>query len=180
MAKPQQQQQRNFNLELTGTARDLGELQYNILLCVTEKHYEEGVKILLEYQKKRANSKPYVRRTGPIFHHAEELIRAIETKKNFPNIGTMTQTKQEEVHQKVLENWEDLKICLRRLRAIEKEMATEDARSSIWVVKALLFSFMVSMFVFVVSEGFRSFGGSFISFMHDTFDLGSNALSGLF
>ena len=54
-------------------------------------------------------------------------------------MATLTQNKQEEIHTKTLENWEDLRICLRRLKTIERDMATEDARSSIWVVKSILF-----------------------------------------
>jgi hypothetical protein len=174
-----QQGQRKFNLEVVGSARDLGELQYNVLLCVSEKRYEEAVKLLDAYLKSRVSSKPFLRRTQQIFRHAEELIHAIETKKNFPNMSSLTQSKQEEVHQKSLENWEDLRICLRRLKTIEKDMATEDARSSIWVVKAVLFSFMVILSVFIISEGFRSFGGSFIVFMRETFQLASDTLGNL-
>ncbi len=170
---------KNTKLEITGNPRDLGELQYNVLLHVTERRYEEALRVLTNYQKGRSAG-PYVKRTGPIFHHAEELIHAIETKKNFPSMNTLTQNKQEEIHQRILENWEDLKICLRRLKTIEKEMATEDARSSIWVIKALLFSFIVTMTVFVLGEGFRSFGGSFLGFMKDTFQLGADSISFLF
>jgi len=174
------QGQRNFNLEVVGSARDLGELQYNVLLCVSEKRYDEAAKLLSAYLKGKSNSKPYLRRTQQIFRHAEELIHAIETKKSFPNMATLTQSKQEEVHQKSLENWEDLRICLRRLKTIEKDMATEDARSSIWVIKAILFSFMVTLSVFIINEGFRSFGGSFLSFMKETFQLASDTLGNLF
>lgn len=170
---------KNLSLQVNGTARDLGELQYNVLLCVTEKRYEDATKLLTNYQKMKSTG-PYDRRTLPIFQHAEELVHAIETKKNFPNMTALTQGKQEEIHQKTLENWEDLKICLRRLRTIERDMSTEDARSSIWVIKAVIFSFVVSLTVFVLSEGFRSFGGSFLSFMKDTFQVGVDSVSFLF
>lgn len=170
---------KSLNLEIAGSARDLGELQYSVLLCVTEKRYDEAVRMLNAYEKSKASG-PYKKRTSPIFHHAEELIHAIETKKNFPSMNNLTQNKQEEIHQKTLENWEDLKICLRRLRTIEKDMSTEDARSSIWVIKAIIFSFVVSLTVFIISEGFRSFGGSFLSFMKDTFQLGADSVSFLF
>ena len=167
-------------LEVRGSTKDLGDLQYNVLLCISEKRYQDGLKYLSNYQKAKASSKPYGKRTQPIFHHAEELVRAIETKKNMPNFATLPQSKQEEIHHKTLENWEDLKICLRRIRAIERDMATEDARSSIWVVKAIIFSFVVCITVFIISEGFRFFGGSFVEFMHDTFKLGTDTINNLF
>jgi hypothetical protein len=137
------------------------------------------MKLLVNYREVRSTSKIYVKRTETIFTHAEELVRAIETKKNFPNMSTLTQSKQEEIHHRTLENWEDLKICLRRIRTIERDMATEDARSSIWVIKAIIFSFVVTLTVFIISEGFRFFGGSLTQFMNDTFQLANDTFNHL-
>lgn len=162
---------RKFDLEVSGSAKDLGELQYSVLLSVSENRFPDALELLEKYQDMKSSYPQYNRRTEHLFKHAAELINAIEAKKNFPNIHALAHSKQEEIHQKALENWEDLKLSLRRLRTIERDMALSDARSSVWVVKAILFSFIVIISVFVVNEAFRSFGKSFTMFLDETVKL---------
>jgi hypothetical protein len=171
---------RKFELRVPGSSRDLGELQYNVLLCISEKHYSEAFNLLTSYQAAKSGAKIYAKRTDALYKHAGELVNAIETKKSVPQLASLAQSKQEEIHQKALENWEDLKICLRRLKSIEHDMAVADARSSIWVFKAFIFSFMIIMTVFIVNEGFRSFGASFLGFMRETFQLIIDSTNTLF
>jgi hypothetical protein len=156
---------RSYELEVGGSAKDLGQLQHSVLTAVVEKRFQDAVAILTEYRKMKASYPQYSRRTDPLFVHAEELINAINAKKNFPNMTSLAQSKQEEINQKARENMEDLKATMRRIKGIERDMAAADARSSIWVIWSLIFSFVSILSVFVINEAFRSFGKSFTTFM---------------
>jgi hypothetical protein len=171
---------KKFDLEVQGTAQELGEFQFGVLANVASRRYSEAIRNLQNYKIGKGTHPVYVRKTENLFKRGEDLINAIEAKKNFPNLTALSQNKQEEIHQKALENFEDLKIVLRRIRTIERDIAIEDARSSIWVIKALLFSFSVILGVWFINEIFLSFGRSFPSFLDGLVKLIMSSLDHLF
>jgi hypothetical protein len=158
---------RKIDFEVGGSEKDLGQLQFRVLTAVVEKRYQDAITILTEYKKMKSSYPQYSKRTDPLFNHAEELVNAINAKKNFPNLTSLAQSKQEEINQKARENLEDLKATMRRIKGIERDMAAADARSSIWVIWSILFSFTLIITVFVLKEAFRSFGGSFTVFIEN-------------
>ncbi len=157
-----------YALEVGGSSKELGELQFNVLTFVSAKEYDNAVTYLEEFSKKKSAYPQYQRKTERLFEHAAGLVRAIETKIGFPNLGGLAQSKQDEIHQKTLENWEDLKLSLRRIRTVERDLLVEDAKSSIYVVRAILFSIVFLLVVFTVKEAYRNFGKSFISFYKES------------
>lgn len=160
MAKKEDQTAQKFAFEFVGSEKELGQLQYSVLENIAQGKYDDGAKILLEYRKKKSTYPTYENRTGRLFEHCNELIEAIRAKKTFPNLQSLAQSKQEEIHQKARENWEDLRVSLRRLRSIENDLAVQDSRSSVWVIRALMFSTFMILGTYVMKETFRSFGMS--------------------
>lgn len=152
---------KKYELQVIGSSKELGDLQHEVLTAVSSKHYEEAVQTLEDYREKKKFYPQYVQKTRRLFEHAEELIEAIKAKKTFPNMSSLGQSQQEELHQKAREHWEDLKVSLRRLRSIEKDLAIADARSSVWVIRAVVFSTMIILFVILANEALRSMGKPF-------------------
>ena len=87
---------------------------------------------------------------------------------NIPNQSALPQSKQDDIFQKISENWEDLKLSLRRIRSIERDLAVQDSRSSIYVVRAVLFSFIFLLIVFLMNEFSHSFGQSIVGFFNES------------
>jgi hypothetical protein len=180
MARKESGAAKKFDLEVIGSAKELGEFQFGVLMSVSEKKYTEAINFLKKYQERKSHESVYRKKTEGIFKYAEELIHAIEAKKNFPNLTALAQAKQEEIHQKAMENWESLKVSMRRLKTIESDLAIADARSSIWVIKSLLFSFVVILSTWVINEICRSFGRSFGHIMDGLVHLIQDTFNNLF
>ncbi len=145
-------------LEVPGTSANLGGLQYQILTLISEKNYEEAESVLKAYQDKKKYYPSYAKRTTRLFTHTIELVMAIKHIKSLPNFASLAQSKQDELSSKAREHWEELKVCLRRVKTIEKDLDLEDARSTIWVVKAFFISVMVVFVAFIIHEAFLSLG----------------------
>ncbi|MDZ4678277.1 MAG: hypothetical protein SGI74_12300 [Oligoflexia bacterium] len=169
MAKAQSTEQKyEF---VVGTYAEIGVFQHEALSAVAEGRYEDAVVKISEYQKRKAHVVMHKAKTERLFDHARELISAIKAKKTFPNLTSPPQSKQDEIQQKAHENWNDLKATLRRVKAIEAEISLQDARSSIWVIRALILSTMVILGCFIINEAFRSFGKSFSVVLDDMIKL---------
>lgn len=159
--------EKRFELMLEGAVYDLGSLQHKVLTSVVEKNYDEALSTLKGYRERKSFYQSYVKKTGKIFDHAENLIHSIKIKKNFPNLQGLNQKKQEELAQKTKEHWEELRIVLRRLNTIEKDMEVEDARSTVLVVRALMVATMIILCAFIINEAVLSFGITFKMLMTD-------------
>lgn len=157
MALSKRRIEKTLELQVESTG-SLGSLQHKVMTDVSDKKYDEAVISLKDYKQKKKNYPSYAKKTDKLFNHAEELINAIKAKKNFPNLAGLTQNKQEELAQKVKEHWEELRISLRRIKTIEKDLEMEDARSTIWVVRAIIFATILILMVFVAKEALISMG----------------------
>lgn len=159
--------QKKFDLVLDGVVYDLGSLQHKILTAIVEKNYDDALKILKDYRDAKTKYPTYALKTGKIFDHAENLIQSIKIKKNFPNLAGLNQKKLEELAQKTKEHWEELRIVLRRLNTIEKEMEMEDARSTVLVVRAIMVATFLIFSALLINEAALSFGISFKMLVSD-------------
>jgi hypothetical protein len=157
-------------LEMGSSLKVLGDNQFKILTLVCEQHYDQAVAEIKSFQKLKSNYPKYKEKTARLFEHAEGLVKAIETKLNFPNLSNLPPSKQDEIYQKINENWDDLKLSLRRVKTIESDFMVQDARSSIYVVRAILFSFIFLLVVFLLKEFTHSFGGNMAHFWSESSD----------
>ncbi len=147
--------------EVGGDVNQLGELAFKVLTLIVEKRFPEAIKALLDYRQTKLWYPQYDEKTTKFYSHAKDLVHAIEQKKNFPNFQSLAQSKQAEINQKALENMEDLRRTLRRIRLAEKDLTDGDSKSSVLVIYALLFSFTTIITVYVAKEMAHSFGTSF-------------------
>jgi tetratricopeptide (TPR) repeat protein len=117
-----------------------GQLRNAILTHVTEERYEKAISDL----EQALNSKPqypdFKARSERLGNYSVELIKAIQAKRNFPGWSALHMSKQKELFERALLHFEDLKVTLEKIEAIESEVRMEDLRSTVWVMKAVSFA----------------------------------------
>jgi len=149
--------EKRYELTLKEDTRELGEFAYKVLMNVAEYRWDEALRFMSEYRASKTHP-VYVKRTARLFEHCEELILAIKSKKTFPNLGSLAQNKQEELHEKARMHWEELRASFRRLRMIERQIALEDARSTVWVVKTFTGVVFIFLTIMLIWEATRNLG----------------------
>lgn len=127
-----------FTLESERT--DLGQadtLRYNVLSWVLEERYDKAIETLRATMTDPSEFPNYQDRVGRYLKHSVDLIYAIKAKRNFPGITSLTRAKQSELREKFKEHFKELQQVLKKIEKIERDMKIEDARSTIYVVRAL-------------------------------------------
>ena len=95
-------------------------LRQAILDFVVAGSYDVARDELESYIKSKAEYPTFVERSERYKQHCIDLINAISTKRNFPGITSLSLSKQQEIHEKVLEHFEELKQGLKHIEVIEK------------------------------------------------------------
>lgn len=131
-------------------------LRQAILDYVVAGSYDVARQELEEYISSKQEYPDFIRRTERYKQHCMDLIAAIDTKRNFPGLLSLSLSKQQELHEKVLDHFEELKQVLKHIEVIDKEQKLTDIRSTVWVVKTLfncVFFLMIFAFIFELSTG---------------------------
>jgi hypothetical protein len=127
-----------------------------ILTNVAIENYEKALEELDLYTKAQADYPQFQERSGRYLSYAGDLINAIRAKRSFPGMQHLSMSKQQELHDRAMTHFEDLKATLRKIETIEKEVRLDDVRSTVWVIKALiycLFAVLVLGFLLELSRG---------------------------
>ncbi len=114
----------------------MNSIRRSILGSVAHENYEYAKSELIGHVAHKTSYPDFQRRAERYVQHCCELIQAIETKRNFPGLAALALAKQQEIHEKVLEHFEELKQNLRMLEKIEREYRLADMRSTVWVLRA--------------------------------------------
>lgn len=122
--------------------KDLGRmdsLRSSILGMVVGENYERSKEELMAYVELKTEFPTFQFRAQRYVQHCVELIQAIETKRNFPGLASLSLAKQQEIHEKVLEHFEELKSNLKQIEKVEREQKLNDVRSTVWVIRMVCF-----------------------------------------
>src|ERR1700722_7085208 len=99
----------------------VGSLRREILSAVVSEKYDVGKSKLETFIEERAGDYPmFVERVGKFAKHASDLIQAIQTKRSFPGLGSLSLGKQQEITEKVLIHCQELKQTLKAIERAEK------------------------------------------------------------
>lgn len=127
-----------FKLEAQRT--DLGRadsLRFNILSWVLEESYDKAIQGLRDFRKEPSAYPNFHERIDRYINHSVDLIYAIKAKRNFPGINSLTRAKQQELREKFKEHFRELQYILTRIEKVETDLRINDARSTMYVIKAL-------------------------------------------
>jgi hypothetical protein len=148
--------------------KDLGRmdsLRTSILQLVVNENYERAVDEMVAYVDLKTSYPNFQERVRRLVQHCSELIQAVKTKRNFPGLSALSLAKQQEIHEKVLEHFEELKQHLRQIEKVEREHKLDDVRSTVWVIRAVA---QATVLIFVVALLLDIKSGRFGSLMSVT------------
>jgi hypothetical protein len=134
-------------------------LRRQMLSWIVREEYESAKNALDDYIEGRGEFTEFQRRARRHVVHCHELIQAIQTKRGFPGIGQLSLSRQQEIHEKVLQHFEELKANLKQIERIERDSHLADVRSTVWVLRALsatLFLIAVAWFMVDLNSGLLS------------------------
>jgi hypothetical protein len=95
---------------------------------------------LRQYLNSRPQYPDFKDRSEKFVQYGVELIEAIRAKRSFPGWNALNMSKQKDLFEKALAHFEDLKATLIRIEAIEREVRIIDVRSTVWVMRACVYS----------------------------------------
>jgi hypothetical protein len=122
-----------------------------ILTNVTTENYDKALEELEIYTNSQSEYPQFHERTHRYLSYARDLIHAIRAKRSFPGMQNLSMSKQQELYDRAMTHFEDLKATLKKVEKIEGEVRLEDVRSTVWVVKAAIFClFAVLIFGFLM------------------------------
>lgn len=134
----------------TGAVGPSGSLRQSILTSVVEEKYDIAIQRLQEYIDSKPEFPEFRERCIRYSEYGVELIHAIRTKRSFPGWNALNMSKQKELFERALHHFEDLKATLTKIEVVEKEVRMEDVRSTVWVVKSVVYAISALLiFVFV-------------------------------
>lgn len=147
-------------------------LRQTILKLVVSENYDRAKEDLKVYIESYGDLPIFRDRVAPFVTNSNELIQAIRTKRNFPGLGSLSLAKQQEIHERVLNHFEELKSHLKRIEKIEKDIRLADVRSTSWFVKTSFYSILaIAMTGFVMDLRHGMFHSFLYVFNQMTLDL---------
>lgn len=108
-----------------------------VLGYVVAENYDRAKEELRAYVDHKEAYPAFQTRVERYVSHCCDLIQAIQTKRNFPGLASLSLSKQQELHERVLEHFEELKSNLKHIESVERDQKLTDVRSTVWVLKTL-------------------------------------------
>ncbi len=115
-------------------------LRYNILMWVLDEKYDKSIQEMRNFLINPSEYPNFKGKVERFVAHGVDLIYAIKAKRNFPGIASLTRAKQQELREKFKEHFRELQMVMKKIEKIQVDLRVEDARSTIFVVRALWIS----------------------------------------
>ena len=137
------------------TTEELGKpdsLRYNVFQRVAAEQYPKAIELLKTYVDSHPEFPSFKTKAARYLEYSVDLVNGIKAKKSFPGLANLPMNKQEELFSKANEHFEDLKLTIRKVEQIERDVRIEDKRATVWVIKALNHSIMAIVALGIVLE----------------------------
>lgn len=143
-AEFQQEKESNskFSARMAASVKDIGQvdtMRHTILTYVAAEHYDRAIDELNNYVNQKSEYKQFKARAGRYVAYALDLINAVKAKRSFPGWQYLASSKQQELFDKAMNHFEDLKLTLRKIEQIDREIKVADVRSTVLVLKVLVY-----------------------------------------
>jgi hypothetical protein len=145
--------------EVSSEKLDLGRsdtFRYGILTRVLAEHYDGALAEIKKFMGQEHEFPNFKEKVLRLANHCVDLIYAIKAKRSFPGLSSLTRPKQQELREKYLLHFRELQGTLRRIEKVERDLKIADARSTIYVVKAVwltLFAIIILAFSLEIIRG---------------------------
>lgn len=181
-AMPTEQEKKNEakNLFELGMERtDFGKpdsLRFKILTLVLQEGYDRAIQELKDFAESESVYPKFKDKVSRYVAHCVDLVYAIKTKRNFPGMNSLTRAKQQELMEKFKEHYKELQFMLRKIEKVESDLRIEDARSTIYVVRALWIAALSLGLVWFITEIVRGMAITSTVVFEDLITKGTNYL----
>lgn len=148
-----------FSARMAASVKDVGQvdtMRHTILTYVASETYDKAIEELKKYVTTKSEYPQFEARAERYVSYAIDLINAVKAKRSFPGLQHLAMAKQQELFDKAMDHFEDLKATLRKIEQIDREVKLEDVRSTILVVKAAVycaFALLALGFLLELSRG---------------------------
>lgn len=112
-------------------------MRSRVLTSVVTENYDRAKDEIKNYVGFRSQYPGFQDRAERYVNHCCDLVVAIQTKRSFPGLASLSLSKQQEIHEKVLQHFEELKQNLKHIERVEREHRLMDIRSTVWVLRTL-------------------------------------------
>ncbi len=123
-----------------------------VLNCMVTRDYESASEILTNYLDQHGHFVEFQMRVDPYIIHCKNLVRSIEIKRNFPKITSLPIIKQQELMDKVVQDFNELRLYLSRIEVMKTEVVFKEVLSMRLIIKTIMFS---TMFLVVMAAIFN-------------------------
>lgn len=144
-------------------------LRHQVLAKVADEQYESAIEQLRNFFATKSPYPTFNLRIERYINHSIDLIYAIKAKRSFPGITQLTRAKQQELRDRFRDHFNELIQVLKKMEKIERDLKLEDARSTIYVVKALWVAAMVVALIWFFIEVYRGLAVTSFLVVKDTF-----------
>jgi hypothetical protein len=134
---------KDLRAELGAVGKDMGRadtLRFNVLTFVVEENYDGAIRELKNFLEEDSEYPKFRDRVERYIQHAVDLVNAIRAKRKFPGAQMLTMAKQQELNEKFVAHFSELQFILKKVEHIQNDLRQEDVRSTVWIVKAAIFS----------------------------------------
>ena len=169
-------------LRLQLRAREVGKnasLRRVVLRMVADGKYQDAIGVLDEYLELKSTFPQLRERSRLHVVHAKELVNAIRAKRNFPNLSQLAMSKQQEILDHAINHFEELKRTIRSIEGIVKDEAILDMRSTIWILRSLVYLTISIAAASFVMDFSGSMGKPFWAVFNDFVDTSFKYLANL-
>lgn len=138
-----------------------------VLTQVVNSNYEAAIQELQMHVDFRVDYPNFQSRVQRYVDHCSDLIHAIETKRNLPDLGSLSLSKQQELYDRVLDHFEELKSYLSKIEQVERDVKLTDVRSTVWFVKSCMHAAFFILVVGFTIEVVNGLGASFYAVLNE-------------
>jgi hypothetical protein len=144
-----------FSARMKASVKDVGQVgtvRHTILTYVATEGYAKASDELNAYVLSKAEFPQFEGRVERYVSYANDLINGIKAKRSFPGFQHLSMSKQQDLSDRAMDHFEDLKLTLRKIESIEKEIRLEDMRSTVLVVKAVMYCCLAMLIIAFLKE----------------------------
>lgn len=148
-----------FSARMQANLRDIGAVdsaRHSIISYVANENYQRAIDEVKKWRESKNDFPQFADRSERYLSYAIDLINATKAKRSFPGLQYLGMSKQQELFDRAMDHFEDLKQTLKKVEFIEREVQLEDLRSTVWVIKAMIYScfaLLVLGFLIELSRG---------------------------
>lgn len=143
-----------FSARMQAAVQDLGSpdgFRHTILSYVAKENYEKATEELNKYVNSKDEYPQFKVRTDRYKNYAVDLINAVKAKRSFPGLQHLATSKQQDLFDRAMDHFDDLKVTLKKIEQIEREVRIQDIRSTVLVIKAVVYcAIALALVAFVI------------------------------